>query len=348
MIAGASEDLRAYVGRCLERGPAPNIFFRMAESLWARAASYSLQQKFAAAAKQSQSGPAFISIGGAVLGGAGKTPLAIELARTFAKQMGKRTVLISHAYRAPLKRANIVQWNDNPDEMGDDALFSAQSLHRDGVPVIAAPSKSAAFQLACSLSPDIVVSDGLFIPPAPFRCETVLALDALAPFGAGYCPPLGDLRAPPSVLLACFDHCVLLRDPCVPAPIAPPILKSPVWAEYQITGASNTQGLYFNIDELKSYRIGLILGIAHPERIIKSLHCRGLYSDPILLFGDHARFSKTINPGKAPAPQLWLSSGRCAPKLPARISGAPVLALGHQIDAQPVAERLAQAMTSPR
>lgn len=364
MISDFHEELRAFAGRRLEKGLAPNAFLRMAEALWAMAAARSLKKKFKSlsnrppAAREAHASPALLCIGGAVLGGAGKTPLCIELARGLAREHGKRTLLISHAYRAALGRAHIVGLNDNPFDIGDDALICARQLHGDGVPVIAARSHAEAFELARSLSPEVIVSDGLFIPPAGLHCESVLALDAGAPFGSGYCPPLGDLRAAPSILIECFTHCVILRDPCTPLDCAPSFPKGALVLENQIMGAINSEGMHFDLDDLKSCRIGIVLGIAHPDRIVRALRARGLNPGPILLFGDHARFSQSalekqyhqhVKPFKKyqGSPELWLSSARCAPKLPARLWGAPVLALEHRIFVRPLLEKLGSSFVAP-
>lgn len=347
---------RALLGRRLEEGVAPNPLFLAACRVWEIASARALMRRFQNTSpipsNCSGANPPVLAVVGAVLGGAGKTPLAIALARELASARGKKIVLVSHAYRASPGYARAVQWGDDPLEVGDDALASARALRGDGVAVITAPHREAALKRALSLKPDVIVSDG---HPAPVRagsgipCETVLTLDASLPVGR--CPPLGDLRAPLDALVACSTHCAVLCDPLLLPSALSSIPRGAVPLDNQIIGAVDSQGMHFNLEYLKSFRIGLILGVARPNRIVFGLRARGIDPEPLLLFGDHARFSvahleeeyhRYRRPFKENnnTPELWLTTARCAPKLPPALWGAPVLALSHRIDARPLLEHI--------
>ncbi len=94
-----------------------------------------------------------IAIGGAVLGGTGKTPLAIAVARHLAPRV--RVAIVGHAHRAKPERARVVQPNDSLDVVGDEALLAARHAI-----VVVAPSRQAALDLACEIA-DVVILDGV-------------------------------------------------------------------------------------------------------------------------------------------------------------------------------------------
>src|SRR5271155_2411411 len=75
-----------------------------------------------------------VAVGGATLGGSGKTPLAIACARELARQ-GARVAFVGHAYRARPGRARVVLPSDALDEVGDEALVAALELAGEGVAV---------------------------------------------------------------------------------------------------------------------------------------------------------------------------------------------------------------------
>src|SRR5260221_5377530 len=68
-----------------------------------------------------------IGVGGATLGGSGKTPVAIAIARALAAR-GERVALVGHAYRARPHCARVVAISDDVREVGDEALLASQEL----------------------------------------------------------------------------------------------------------------------------------------------------------------------------------------------------------------------------
>jgi tetraacyldisaccharide 4'-kinase len=325
--------VRARLARSLEEG-STSLPARAAAALWARIAARSLARPL-----RLPSHVQVIGIGSAVLGGAGKTPLAVALTRALADR-GARVALIGHAYRASPGRARIVAPDDAVALVGDDALSSARLLVGTTAPVIVAPSRQIALDHAASLGFDTVVIDGL-LQAAPTRlAASILVLDAAAPWGGGACPPAGDLRAPREALLAAADHVVALGsgDPlsiaCPPGTIA---------ISSRIDGALAANGDRWSLTSLARRRVGLFVTIARPSRIEVALRRAGIDPHPVIALADHA----------VPSPRdcaraarfevdVWLTTARCAVKLPAAIGGAPVLVLEHRVDVAPLCERLSR------
>jgi tetraacyldisaccharide 4'-kinase len=281
-------------------------------------------------------GTRVFGIGSAVLGGAGKTPLAVAVARALAGR-GDRVALIGHAYRAHPGRARIVDPGDAVAVVGDDALSAARLLAGASVPVIVAPDRQSAVDHAAALGFRALVVDGL-LQASPVRlAASILVLDAAAPWGGGACPPAGDLRAAREALLAAADHVVALGSgdrsaECPPGAIA---------IHSRIEGAIAASGDRWSLAELGRRRVGLFVAIARPGRIEAALRDAGIDPRPVIALADHA-IPGARDHARAARFEVdaWLTTARCAVKLPAAMGGAPVLVLDHRLDVAPLCARL--------
>ncbi len=321
-MTAPADALRAFVGRRLERGLPASRLARFASSAWGVWSGRSVARPLRLPA-----GVRVIGVGGAVLGGAGKTPVAIALARALADR-GEGPALVGHAYRASPGRARVVLPGDAVTVVGDDALAAARALA--GVArVVVAPTRQAAVDLAAGLGHRVIIVDGL-LQAAPDRlASAVLVLDALAPWGSGACPPAGDLRAPCEALLAAANlvGAVLqggaAADPSLPAGVVP--------IPSRIGGAVAASGERIPLAALAGLRLGLLVAVARPERIVSALAREGIRPRMTVFLADHAG---ALSPGGGAGVEVeaWLTTARCATKLPEAIDGAPVLALDHRVD----------------
>jgi tetraacyldisaccharide 4'-kinase len=322
--------LRARLARRLEEG-STSLPARAAAALWAHLAAPGVARPLRLPA-----GARVIGIGSAVLGGAGKTPLAVALARALAER-GDRVALIGHAYRASPGRPRIVAVDDAVAVVGDDALAAARLLVGATAIVIVAPSRQRAIDHAAALGFTTLVVDGLLQARPARIAASILVLDAAAPWGGGACPPAGDLRAPRPALLAAADHVVALgagdRSPRCP----PDAIAIPGW----IAGAIAANGERWSTAQLGQRRVGLFVAIARPARIEAALRARGIDPRPVIALADHA-IPSARDYARAARFEVdaWLTTARCAVKLPAAIGGAPVLALEHWLDVVALCERL--------
>ena len=322
--------LRALVARRLERGIAfPPA--RAAAALWAAAAARGIARPLRLPLETR-----VIGIGGAVLGGAGKTPLAVAVARWLADR-GERVALIGHAYRADPGRARVVAIDDAVTQVGDDALAAARLLVGARVPVIVAPDRQGAVDHAAELGLRVLVIDGLLQATPTRLAASVLVLDAAAPWGGGACPPAGDLRAPRKALLAAADHVVALGggDRSAECP------RDAIAIHGRIEGAIDARGDRWSLADLAGRRVGLLMAIARPGRIEAALRAAGIAPRPVIALADHAiPGARDLARAARVEVDAWLTTARCAVKLPAAIGGAPVLVLDHRIDVAPLCARL--------
>jgi tetraacyldisaccharide 4'-kinase len=280
-----------------------------------------------------------IGVGGATLGGSYKTPLSVAVAEALARR-GERVALVGHAYRGHVRFARAVSPADDVGEVGDDALFAARRLSPLGVPVFVGPSRQAAVDLAARSASWLVVDGLLQTRPEKLSCS-ILGLDGRRPWGQGQCPPLGDLRAPAEALLNAADVMATVHDDAEPAEDVPPRcdgLGEPFhWdVRGRVADAVDAAGRHVPLAELASRRIGVLLTIARPERVMDALACRGLFAVRFVRFGDHDRPSRTeldrIAHGPGPRVDVWITTEKCATNLPESLGHAPILALRHELE----------------
>ncbi|TKD08818.1 tetraacyldisaccharide 4'-kinase [Polyangium fumosum] len=322
--------LRARIARRLERGIEPSLPGRALASAWAAIAAARVARPVTL-----PEGARIVGVGGAVLGGAGKTPVAIELSRALALE-GHDVALIGHGYRARVASPRRVLPTDAVDLVGDDALCAARALAATNTPVFVAKRRAEALALAVRSGKTLLVVDGL-LQTSPRRLDdAVLVLDGASPFGAGVCPPLGDLRAPAAALLEAADHVVALGDARSPA-----LPASALSLASSIEGALDATGRRYDLASLASRCVGLLVAIARPDRLLPALDRVGIHPRAVVCLADHARFdTATLDRARDLGLDAWLTTARCATKLPPRLGGAPVLALDHRVSVGPLLARL--------
>lgn len=243
---------------------------------------------------------AVITVGGATLGGSGKTRVALACAQLLAER-GANVVLIGHAYRAAPSRARVVLATDALAEVGDEALLCARALASGAAAerarVVVGPTRQAAIDHAASLVPRarVIVIDGpLQLAPAKASLA-LLAVDAESPWGAGALPPAGDLRAPREALLEAADRLVEVG-------------ATPAGA--RLDGRTVALG---DLAELarKGARIGLFTAMARPARLLRSLAGAGVPPAIVVQAPDHGPLTPAVARALSSA-DLWLATAKCA------------------------------------
>jgi len=120
-----------------------------------------------------------IGIGGATLGGSGKTSVALELARTLAR-LGTRTAVVASAYPARDRTPRRVLPDDAVERVGDEALWLARALAPDRVEVFVGTPRQAVIARAAEAA-SVVIVDGLLQTRPRRLALSLLALDAESP-----------------------------------------------------------------------------------------------------------------------------------------------------------------------
>lgn len=156
-----------------------------------------------------------ISVGNIVVGGAGKTPMAIYVANVL-KGMGKQSVVISRGYKGKYKTdAVIVSDGDrifsNAETSGDEPVMMAQ---RRAFPVVVGKDRfKAGMKAIDAFSPDVIILDDGFQHLKLKRDLDLLLLDYLSPLGNNRFLPAGRLRETPQISAQRADALIFTRSP---------------------------------------------------------------------------------------------------------------------------------------
>ncbi len=140
-----------------------------------------------------------ISIGNVTLGGSGKTPLTIHIAKTLSR-LGYRVAVISRGYGGRAEKSGAIvsdgsQIFVSADVSGDEPYMMAQQLN--GTPVIVGADRYQSGKIANrSFNPDVILLDDGFQHRRLARDLDLVLLDAKEPGGNGYLFPRGVLREP--------------------------------------------------------------------------------------------------------------------------------------------------------
>ncbi|HEY4117732.1 MAG TPA: tetraacyldisaccharide 4'-kinase, partial [Byssovorax sp.] len=153
------------------------------------------------------------------------------------------------------------------------------------------------------------------------------------------------LRAPVAALLACADHVVVLTSDASIEPSIPGALVVPL----RIDAARHACGDVVALASLAARRVGVVVGVAHPERVLAAIARAGVCPEAVARFADHARFEpRELEALARRGVDVWLTTSRDAVKLPEAIGGAAVLALELEVDVRALLGRLLGAGAPPR
>lgn len=133
-----------------------------------------------------------IVVGNITVGGTGKTPLVIAIAK-FLCAKGCFVGIVSRGYKATVSRFPYeVSLSDEATKVGDEPLLIAK---KTGCPVVIAPRRVEAVNyLLKKYSCHIIISDDGMQHYAMGRAIEIAVIDGIRKMGNGFCLPAGPLR----------------------------------------------------------------------------------------------------------------------------------------------------------
>jgi len=255
-----------------------------------------------------------ISIGNMTVGGTGKTPMTIYVAR-LVKRLGYKVAILSRGYRGlSEKTGGIVSDGQKifmgPDAAGDEPYMMASGLKN--IPVIVGKNRYDAGMYAVKeLKTEVVVLDDAFQHLKLKRDIDLVLLDNIRPFGNMHLFPRGILREPMSSLSRGDAFLFTRSDSSSDKAEKNALIKLKRYADekpiyksyhdpyiYKIVNGENISlkkekggSFSFNFKFLKGRKVFAFSGIARNtdfRRTLESLKCdvRGF-----LEFADHHRYS---------------------------------------------------------
>jgi tetraacyldisaccharide 4'-kinase len=240
-----------------------------------------------------------ISVGGITIGGSGKTPAVIHLAK-YLESIGKKTLILTRGYGGETQTSVVVRPGDDTmkGSLSDEVRLISEKV---SVTIGVGADRVAAFWKASdSKEFDAVILDDGFQHFKITRDLDIVVLDATAPFGNSYLLPSGNLREPKASLRRA-DLIVLTRiSQCENAVRVGERLandfenKTIVLADYVPDGIRQVHtGEIVDSGIFSDRSIFAFSAIANPDSFFSILESEGLEIVGKRAFRDHHIFTQT-------------------------------------------------------
>lgn len=219
-----------------------------------------------------------VCIGNPTIGGAGKTPLALTLARLL-QASGDAPFLLSRGYGGRLAGPlRVDPSRHEAADVGDEPLLLARVA-----PTVVARDRVAGAQAAVAAGASVIVMDDGFQNPSLQKSFSILVVDARRGIGNGSVVPAGPLRAPLAVQLARADALVMVgaSDDGVAATARGrglPVFHASLTPDAAVAAT------------LAGTRVLAFAGIGDPEKLFATLKGAGIAVAATRGFPDHHRF----------------------------------------------------------
>ncbi len=247
--------------------------------------------------------------GNATVGGAGKTTLALDLARRLNAR-GIAVHVLLRGYRGTVRGPRRVAPGDDVSITGDEALLQAEVA-----PTWIGADRAASARAAINAGAEVLLMDDGLQNPSLEKTVSLLVIDGLTGFGNGQVLPAGPLREP---VLAAASRCraAVLIGPDTSGALAqlPPDLP--------VMRAETRQGT--EIASLTRHRVYAFAGIAHPNKFFTALERNGITLVGRESFPDHHVFTATelarIEKAATALDAVLVTTPKDAVRLPADLS----------------------------
>lgn len=223
-----------------------------------------------------------ICVGNFTLGGGGKTPAAMAIAKLLLAA-GHRPFFLSRGHGGRLSGPLRVAAH-GADEVGDEPLLLARVA-----PTIVARDRPAGAIMAAQAGADVIVMDDGLQNPSLTKTLSIAVIDARRGIGNGRVFPSGPLRAPLDAQIDHTDALLLVGPPTAAAEraVAPgrrrgtPLFRGELRAEPDAVAT------------LAGKSVLAFAGIADPGKFFATLESCGIPAVIRMPFADHHRYSDT-------------------------------------------------------
>lgn len=247
-----------------------------------------------------------ICVGNFTMGGAGKTPVALKLAKLL-RDRGLRPGFLTRGYGGRERGPHLVAASDSAGQVGDEPLLLAEAA-----PTVVSRSRPAGARLLETLAVNVLIMDDGFQNPSLAKDFSLIVIDAAAGIGSGRVFPLGPLRAPLGFQAGMADAILILgggadgvdivgqinrrlkriylnikRKPSSPCP-------SPVEGAFFARGRNAFEGRIVPqiSGELRSRPLLAFCGIGRPAKFFDTLAGAGIAATQCRAFPDHHPYTE--------------------------------------------------------
>jgi len=255
-----------------------------------------------------------LCVGNFTLGGAGKTPAVMMLAKML-EAAGERPRCLSRGYGGSNTGAKLVDAkNDRAAQVGDEALLLARVA-----PTVVARDRVAGAKAARADGASVIIMDDGLQNASLVKDFTLAVVDGQRGIGNGCVFPAGPLRAPLDAQLERCDALLIVGQAHIAGDVVATAGNFPVFHGNLVPDASA-------VAALKGKNVLAYAGIGDPEKFFATLTQAGIAVTQRRAFGDHHRFTA------AEADQLSMQAEQSGLTLVttekdlARMAGEPALA----------------------
>ena len=220
-----------------------------------------------------------ICVGNFTVGGSGKTPLALAVAKA-AKAQGFKPGFITRGHGGTVKQTRLSVETDVASIIGDEAMLLARAA-----PVAVGADRLVGAKLLAEAGCTIAIMDDGFQSRSIAIDHAIIAVDARRGIGNGYVMPSGPLRAALNVQMPFADQIVVVGD----GEAGDAVVRAASRTGKPVARASLKPG---NIGKLKGKNVMAFAGIADPEKFYATLRNMGAIVAITRNFPDHHTFTQ--------------------------------------------------------
>ena len=226
-----------------------------------------------------RAGVPVLCVGNFTLGGAGKTPAVMRLAKLL-QEAGERVFCLSRGYRGSLAGPKRVDaHSDHAAQVGDEALLLARVA-----PTMVARDRVAGAEAAAAAGASVVIMDDGLQNASLIKDFTIAVVDGRRGLGNARVFPAGPLRAPLAVQIARTDALLVVGEATGAGDAVAAAHGLPIFhGHLQPDPAA--------ITELKARKVFAFAGIGDPDKFFATATEAGIEVARRQAFPDHHCFS---------------------------------------------------------
>jgi tetraacyldisaccharide 4'-kinase len=222
-----------------------------------------------------------LCVGNYHVGGAGKTPTVLALAKLL-RELGETPVVLSRGYGGELRGpVRVDPGRHAASDVGDEPLMLAGAL-----PVVVSRKRADGVPLARAQGATVILMDDGFQSPAIVKDASLIVIDSERGLGNGQVFPAGPLRAPLRPQLARTDALIVVGNGSAAAQIAAEIA-----AQGKPVLSAHLKPDEVQVARLRGQRVLAFAGIGDPTRFFNTLRASGIEVAGQRAFADHHPYS---------------------------------------------------------
>jgi len=230
----------------------------------------------------SAAGIPVICVGNPTVGGAGKTPAAIAIARLLI-EAGERPYFLTRGYGGRLAGPVRVEAGHTAVQVGDEPLLLARVA-----PTMVAANRAAGARLAREKGASVIVMDDGFQNPSLAKDLSILVIDGTRGIGNGRVVPAGPLRAPLKPQLERAHAIMIVGHVGAAAPLVATVTARKLPLFHATLNPDQK-----TVEALAGKKVLAFAGIGDPEKFFATVIAAGIDAVATRGFPDHHRF--TVN-----------------------------------------------------